>query len=98
MFLRCDNSFARSICYPTWLARQIITNTNSEREQAGGWCRGQLAAAAYGCPSNWSGTCRSGRRDGEQVVNTSRRERLPGTTAEDEKIRELGLNLLFKCL
>lgn len=44
-------------------------------------------------------TCRSGARDGKDlVVNTSRGKRPLGTTAEDEKIRESEMNLLFPVL
>lgn len=105
-FLRCDNrTLPEAFCYPTWLATQIITNTNDEiGEQACVWRRGQFGGAACRVSSGsvwiWrTQTCRSGGRDGKDlVVNTSRGKRPLGTTAEDEKIRESEMNLLFPVL
>ena len=61
-FLRCDNrTLPEAFRYPTWLATQIITNTNDERgEQACVWRRGQFGGAACRASSGgvwmWEGT------------------------------------------
>lgn len=61
------------------------------------WCSSLWASKWRGL--EWEGTNLQVRKKRwRAVINISGRERLPGTTAEDEKIRESGLNLLFKLL